>query len=135
MKRKKSSGRKDELECLRHQYEGRGKEAKPRMFEEFCEHYGYERKHAIKLFGGDQLPKPNGEARAEAQPAHEPVREVIETTWKASEQLCGKRLEPALELWLPHYGKHCGNLLPAQKKLLGEVSRSGMIGRRRRISD
>ncbi len=53
---------------------------------------------------------------------YEPVREVIEQIWKASEQLCGKRLAPALELWLPHYGKHFGNLLPIQKKLLQKVS-------------
>jgi hypothetical protein len=53
---------------------------------------------------------------------YEPVREVIEHIWKASEQLCGKRLEPALELWLPHYGKHYGSLLPTQQKLLKAVS-------------
>ena len=56
------------------------------MLDEFCEHYGYERKHAIKLLG-DQLPKPNGGARAGAEPVYEPVREVIETIWKASEHL------------------------------------------------
>lgn len=118
---KKSSCRKEELERLQQRYEGRGKEGKTRMLDEFCEQYGYERKHAIKLLG-DQLPKPTGQARAGAEPVYEPVREVIETIWQCSEQLCGKRLEPALELWLPHYGKHYGNLLPAQKKLLKEVS-------------
>ena len=50
------------------------------------------------------------------------MREVFERIWEASEQLCGKRLEPALELWLPHYGKHFGGLLPTQKKLLKKVS-------------
>lgn len=118
---KKSSCRKEELECLQRRYEGRGKEGKTRMLDEFCEHYGYERKHAIKLLG-DRLPKAKGETRPGAEPVYAPVREVIEHIWKASEQLCGKRLEPALELWLPHYGKHYGSLLPTQKKLLKAVS-------------
>jgi hypothetical protein len=121
MKMKKSSCRKEELERLQRRYEGRGKEGKTRMLDEFCEQYGYERKHAIKLLG-DQLPKPTGQATAGARSVYEPVREVVENIWKCSEQLCGKRLESALELWLPHYGKHYGSLLPMQKKLLKEVS-------------
>lgn len=36
--------------------------------------------------------------------------------------MCGKRLAPALALWLPHYPRHYGPLLPTQKKLLGSVS-------------
>ena len=118
---KKSSCRKEELECLQRRYEGRGKEGKTRMLDEFCEHYGYERKHAIKLLG-DRLPPAAGPARPGAEPVYAPVREGIEHIWKASEQLCGKRLEPALELWLPHYGKHYGSLLPTQQQLLKEVS-------------
>jgi hypothetical protein len=121
MKMKNSSCRTEELERLQRRYGGRGKEGKTRMLDEFCEQYGYERKHAIKLLG-DQLPKPSGQARAGARSVYEPVREVVENIWKCSEQLCGKRLEPALELWLPHYGKHFGKLLPTQKKLLKEVS-------------
>jgi hypothetical protein len=47
--------------------------------------------------------------------------EVVERIWGATGQLCGKRLAPALGLWLPHYERHHGKLLPSQKKLLGEV--------------
>ena len=118
---KKSSCRKEELERLQKRYAGRGKEGKTRLLDEFCEHYGYDRKHAIKLLG-DRLPKGTGEVRVGAGTFYESVREVIGHIWKASEQLCGKRLAPALELWLPHYGKHFGSLLPRQKKLLKEVS-------------
>ncbi len=56
---KKSSCRQEELERLQRRYEGRGKEGKTRMLDEFCEQHGYERKHAIKLLG-DQLPKAKG---------------------------------------------------------------------------
>ena len=117
----KESCGKEELERLRGRYAARGKEGKTRLLDEFCEHHGYERKHAIKLLGHG-LPKPTGALRCGPEPVYEPVREVVEHIWRASEQLCGKRLEPALELWLPHYGKHFGGLLPTQKKLLKEVS-------------
>jgi hypothetical protein len=44
--------RKEQLERLRRRYEGRGKEGRTRLLDEFCEHYGYERKYAIKLLRG-----------------------------------------------------------------------------------
>jgi hypothetical protein len=50
------------------------------------------------------------------------VQEIVERIWSRAEQLCGKRLAPALELWLPHYARHYGRLLPTQKKLLGAIS-------------
>src|ERR1017187_8271266 len=127
MKMKKSSCRKEELECLQRRYEGRGKEGKTRMLDEFCEHYGYARKHAIKLLG-DRLPPAADQARPGAEPVYEPVREVIEHIWKASEQLCGKRLEPALELWLPHYGKHYGSLCQRRRSCLKPGARRPWIG-------
>ena len=46
----------------------------------------------------------------------------MERIWSSAEQLCGKRLAPALALGLPHYQRHYGRLLPCQKKLLNEVS-------------
>ncbi len=101
----KESCRKEELVRLRQRYAGRGKEGKTRLLDEFCAHHGYTRKHAIKLLS-DGLPKASGQTRCGPEPWYEPVREVVEHIWRASEQLCGKRLAPALALWLPHYGKH-----------------------------
>ena len=113
--------RNDELERLRRRYAGRGKEGKGRLLDEVCEHYGYERKYAIKLLqgaGAATVAKP----RPGPEPKYEPVQEVVERIWTRAEQLCGKRLAPALGLWLPHYARHSGPLLPTQKKLLGSVS-------------
>src|SRR5438093_13731021 len=113
--------RTDQLERLRRRYAGRGKEGKSRLLDEFCEHHGYERKYAIKLLQ-------DGAARAAAgprpgpQPKYEPVQEVVERIWTRAEQLCGKRLAPALGLWLPHYERHHGKLLATQKKLLQTIS-------------
>jgi len=52
------------------------------------------------------------------------VQEVVERIWNCAEHLCGKRLAPALELWLPYYARHYGQLLPTQKKLLDSISAS-----------
>src|SRR6267142_5846904 len=38
-----------QLEQFKRRYRQRGKEGKSRLLDEFCEHYGYERKYAIKL--------------------------------------------------------------------------------------
>lgn len=113
--------RTDELERLRRRYAGRGKEGKGRLLDEFCEHHGYDRKYAIKLLHAASPPPERG-PRPGPEPKYEPVLEVVERIWTCAEQVCGKRLAPALELWLPHYARHYGALLPSQKKLLGMVS-------------
>lgn len=112
----------EQLGRLRRRYQGRGKEGKTRLLDEFCEDYGYERKYAIKLLGalGDRHTTKSSPPGPE--PKYEPVSQVVAEVWKASEQLCGKRLVCALPLWLPHYERHYGKLLPKEKKLLGEVS-------------
>jgi hypothetical protein len=114
--------REEQLELYRRRYQQRGKEGKGRLLDEFCQDYKYDRKYAIKLLGDDapgltlKNPPPGPE------PKYQAVSEVVTQVWKASEQLCGKRLVRALPLWLPHYEKHYGKLLPIQKKLLKEVS-------------
>jgi hypothetical protein len=121
MQMQRTTERNEQLERLRRRYAGRGKAGKSRLLDEFCEHYGYERKYAIKLLQGRparRQPKP----RPGPEPRYEPVQEVVERIWSCAEQLCGKRLAPALGLWLPHYARHYGPLLPTQKKLLGSIS-------------
>ena len=113
--------REQQLQRLRERYVRRNKEGKARMLDEFCEQHGYSRKHAIKLLG-DWLPKPTGQSPPGPPPKYLPVREVLQHVWEHAEQLCGKRLGPALPLWLPHYAKHFNPLLPCQKKLLEQVS-------------
>lgn len=116
-----SLDRNEQLERLRARYARRKKQGKGRMLDELCEQYGYDRKHAIKLLR-DTLPPTQGTPPPGPLPRYEPVREVLGTVWQHAEQLCGKRLSPALALWLPHYGKHFNALLPCQKKLLQEIS-------------
>lgn len=113
--------RNQQLEKLRRRYTGRGKEGKTRLLDEFCEHYGYERKYAIKLLQSQPL-RPEPRPRPGPEAKYEPVQEVVERIWNCAEQLCGKRLARALELWLPHYRRHYGKLLPTQSKLLQSIS-------------
>jgi len=114
--------RNEQLEKLRSRYRQRGKEGKSRLLDEFCEHYGYERKYAIKVLGAVRVAGIIKRSAPGPLPKYEPVSEVITQIWKSAEQLCGKRLVEALPLWLPHYEKHFGKLLPTQKKLLDQIS-------------
>ena len=80
-----------ELGRWQQRYERRNRQGRSRMLEEFCEQYGYERKYAAKLLG-DQLLAPSGVRRPGPPSEYGPVLAVVERTWVAAEQLCGKRL-------------------------------------------
>jgi hypothetical protein len=121
MKMTKTLDRKEQLQRLRERYARRNKEGKSRMLDELCEQYGYDRKHAIKPLGNTRPPS-KGTPPPGPEPRYQPVCEVLVNVWQHAEQLCGKRLAPALALWLPYYSKHFNPLLPCQKKLLQEIS-------------
>lgn len=116
----KNLSRQEQLIRLRQRYAGRGKRGKSRLLDELCEQYGYSRKHAVKLLCC--RPVVATVRRHGPAPRYEPIQEVIERIWNCAERLCGKRLVAALPLWLPHYPKHFGRLLPCQQKLLSQVS-------------
>lgn len=114
--------RKEQLGVYRRRYQGRGLKGKSRLLDDFCEHYGYERKYAIKLLGGTVGPVSIKHSPPGPEPRYQPIVEVVEQVWAAAEQLCGKRLVRALPLWLPHYERRYGKLLPTQRKLIAQVS-------------
>ena len=98
------------LPVLRGRYGRRGREARSRMLDEFCEQFGYSRKHAIKVLRA-KLPSPSGRPRAGPVRIYDAdVLRVTKALWLASDQLCGKRLAPALALWLPFYEAREGRL-------------------------
>jgi hypothetical protein len=121
MKMPNQLDRQQQLLRLRERYTRRNKHGKARMLDEFCEQYGYSRKHGIKLLG-HWLPKPKYQPPPGPEPKYLPVRQVLQHVWEHAEQLCGKGLAPALPLWLPHYAKHFNPLLPCQRKLLEQIS-------------
>ena len=92
------------LPRMRQRYINCSKRAKSKLLDEFCEDWGYDRKHAIKLLGakvgwGGKIGAKRG------RPAHygQDVLRVIEEIWRSSEQPCGKRLKAIIPLWLPYY--------------------------------
>lgn len=111
----------DLLPRLQARYAQRGREGRSRMLDELCHDYHYERKYAIKLLRG-KLPAPSGRKKPGPSRQYAAIEAVVRTIWLAAEQPCGKRLAPALELWLPHYERHHGRLGSRQRELLKSVS-------------
>jgi hypothetical protein len=91
------------------------------MLDELCEDYGYERKYAIKLLR-DSLPPPSGRIHPGPEPRYSLIEPIVRIIWRAAEQPCGKRLAPALPLWLPHYQRHYDQLSARQRELLRQIS-------------
>jgi hypothetical protein len=116
----KEMTREEQLEQMRRHYQQRGHQGKARILDELCELYSYHRKHAIRLMS--KAPSPQRRPPPGPQPRYKPIREVVQTIWSAGEQPCGKRLVPMLPLWLPHYQKRHGKLLPSQRKLVDQIS-------------
>ena len=117
----KELSRTEQLEKWRGIYKQRNPEGKTRILDELCEQYGYHRKHAIRLMNGAVEPGPRN-IRAGPEPRYEPIRLVLEAIWKASEQLCGKRLVEALPLWVPHFQTRYETLTRQQHRLLASIS-------------
>lgn len=115
----KTISRNEQLERLRTRYWQRGAEGKSRLLDELCEQYGYHRKHAIRLLNAAAAPRKSPPG---PEPKYGAILELVERIWTAGEQPCGKRLAQMLPLWLPHYQRHYGKLLPKQRKLSEQVS-------------
>ncbi len=114
-----SISREEQLERLRRRYHGRGPQGKAQVLDYVCEEFGYHRKHAIRLLNALSRPK---QSPPGPEPKYEPLLEIVEQIWTAGEQPCGKRLVEMLPLWLPHYQRRFGRLLPSQQRLAQEVS-------------
>lgn len=107
-----AKSRREVLQEARRRYRGRGKEGRSRLLDEVCALSGYERKYASKVLAGRRaIAGRRGVRRGGSEPLYgEAERRVIKAIWLAAEQPCGKRLHPALPLWLPHYQKRHGRL-------------------------
>jgi len=82
---------------------------------------GYERKYAIKVLGGKRRIAGERKKKAGSKRKYgEAEQKVLKDIWLAAEQPCGKRLKPALPLWLPHYESSYGKLkTELRENLLG----------------
>ena len=94
------------------------RKAKSQILDEFCRTTGYQRKHAIhvlkhKVVGWRE--KPLGRKKKyKPELLLVPLKQI----WLAADQMCGKRLQVAMPLWLPHYDEAYGELNKAIKEQL-----------------
>ncbi len=113
--------KEDLLPRLKARYARRGRAGRSRMLDELCQDYHYERKYAIKLLG-NKLPPATGRRKPGPESKYAGIEPIVRTIWLAAEQPCGKRLAPALKLWLPHYERHHESLTGRQRQLLKSIS-------------
>jgi hypothetical protein len=88
--------KKEYLERIQGRYQRAGREHKKKILDEFCAVCGHHRKHAIRLLRGlfrKERCRPG--LVAEYGPELVPHLKRI---WLASDQLCSKRLAPALKI-------------------------------------
>jgi hypothetical protein len=91
--------KREYLERIHGRYGRAGKEHKSKILDEFCLVCGHHRKHAIRLLS---QPLALRAARRGPEPEYGPeLLPHLKRIWLASDQLCSKRLAPALKLWVP----------------------------------
>jgi len=112
------------LEAIRIRYRRARKAGKSAILNEFCAVCGYHRKYALRLLGA-QHQRGKKAARKPGPISRYDTPELVETLrtiWMASDQLCGKRLQAALPLWLPHYETSFHALSADMLTMLGSIS-------------
>lgn len=107
-------------------YRKANRREKSAILEELCAISGYHKKHAIRLLNqrkphkNEKKSKRGRTERYSMELYLEPLKHI----WLATDQLCGKRLEKAMPLWLPYYSSAYGALAPELYEGLLEMSAS-----------
>ncbi|NQU11168.1 integrase [bacterium] len=115
-----TKSKQEYLVAILGRYRRAGRRYKSKILDEFCAVCGYHRKYAIRLLAG--------RARAPKQrPGPKPrygaaVTAVLKRLWLDSDQLCSKRLQRALPLWLPYYEQEYQPLTRSMRTQLLAVS-------------
>lgn len=117
MSKKCSQSKREYLLAIWERYQRVGRRFKTKILDEFCAVCGYTRKYAIGLLS--HKPRPRQRKPGPPRQYDAPVLEPLKAIWLYSEQLCSKRLQAALPLWLPFYEQEHGALTePVRQKLL-----------------
>jgi hypothetical protein len=115
--------RRDSLQAIRTRYRTAPKEVKTAILDEFCTICGYNRKYAIRIL--KKKPKPS-----QRKPGPHPkyrdtsLLQPLKRIWFATDQMCSKKLQAALPLWLPFYEQEYGPLAADIKTKLLTISAS-----------
>ena len=88
------------IKVMRPRYARRGRQARVKLLDEFCQLCGYERKDTSKLLSGKRRGEDRVSGRSGSKPTYgDAERKVLKAIWLADEQPCGKRLKAAVP-WL-----------------------------------
>ena len=115
--------KRDYLQAIRTRYRTAPKDTKTTILDEFCTICGYNRKYAIRRLNK----KPNKRQR---KPGPHPtyrdtaLLEPLKRIWFATDQMCSKKLQAAIPLWLPFYEQEYGALDAGIKTKLLAISPS-----------
>jgi len=93
--------KREYLGQIRSRYHRAGRIHKSKILDEYCEVCGYQRKHAIKRLAADPQ-RARRKAGRKARYDRERWLPGLKQVWRASDQMCSKRLRAALPKWLPH---------------------------------
>ena len=115
-----AGSKRDYLEKILPRYRVAGREGKRQILDEFCLVCGHHRKHAIRLLRRDRPGRKRPPGRPSKYGAEE--RNVLECIWLAANRPCALRFKAMLPLWLPHYEKEHGLLVPQSRQRLLAMS-------------
>ena len=80
--------------------------AKQKILDEFVAATGYHRKYAISILKQDAHKQPSASVRHRARTYTAEVKDALVAVWRASNQLCSKRLVPFLPELVPALERH-----------------------------
>ena len=115
--------KRDYLQAIRTRYRTAPKDTKSTILDEFCTICGYNRKYAIRRLNK----KPTKRQRKPGpQPQYRDtsVLQPLKRIWFATDQMCSKKLQAAIPLWLPFYEQEYGALDAGIKTKLLAISPS-----------
>ena len=111
------------LELLRRRYKRLDRKGKSALLDELVDLHDYNRKYLIQYFNFLERKKYLRRGRKRDY-VPERLIEPLKRIWLASDQMCSKKLEAALKLWLPFYEKQYGVLEDSMRVQLLKVSAS-----------
>ena len=98
------------LKAIRSRYRKANKKQKTTILDEFCAVCRYNRKYAIRILTQPARKKRKAKAGRKPVYAYKEILTVLKHIWMASDQMCSKKLEPAIPLWLPFYEQTHGSI-------------------------
>ena len=114
--------RREYLEAIGQRYQKATRKEKSIILGEFCATCGYNRKYAIRLLRKEPLPAPNRKPGPVPIYAKEQLLLPLKRIWFATDQMCSKKLNAAIPLWLPFYEGEYEPLLPDVRQKLIAMS-------------